>query len=242
MTHFYPFLVSIVNFFIFTITMPMVHIFGDSHAVFSFSPDAILKTGVWTIFQNNQRHYIPFSIHWLGPITMHRVGRDGLIFLDIRNYNIQEKDTIIFVFGEIDVRCHIRKQCELQQCHFNEIIEELVSNYLKTININRAMYKDLHCIIFNIVPPSDAAYNPDFPFYGTLQDRVQITYAINNTLKHFCNYHEIDFLEINDLFMDAAGALRKDISDGTVHIHPQHNHSIKERLLSILLKNKSIRS
>jgi hypothetical protein len=74
---------------------PNIHVFGDSHvSEFSNIPGCLL--------------------HYVGPITMHRIGRDGLNFLDMTSYGVQENEVAIFVFGEIDCRCHIGKQRDKQ--------------------------------------------------------------------------------------------------------------------------------
>jgi hypothetical protein len=46
-------------------------------------------------------------MHYLGPVTMHRVGRDGLRAFALNTLDIgaiRRGDALGFIFGEIDVR------------------------------------------------------------------------------------------------------------------------------------------
>src|SRR5579872_2784969 len=100
--------------FLFSIEMHAnepIYVYGNSHAAsFAEIPGCIIK--------------------WTGPTTMHRIGRDGLSFLDLRMKEIEEGATIVFVYGEIDVRCHIGKQRDLFGRKQDEIIDSLARNYL----------------------------------------------------------------------------------------------------------------
>lgn len=140
-----------------------IHVVGDSHAVFCFTGK---KSGNINDFSYKD-HTVQFSINWLGPITMHRIGRDGLSFLNITQFNVIENDIMIFVFGEIDVRCHIGKQRDFGGRNMDEILQCLVKNYCETIIKNRSLYQTVHCVVVNVVPPSDNGFNPEFPHYGT---------------------------------------------------------------------------
>jgi hypothetical protein len=69
----------------------MIHIFGDSHANNNF----------------NNIKYNNICNHYQNSITMHRVGRDNINFINFINYNINNNDIVIYQFGEVDCRCHI---------------------------------------------------------------------------------------------------------------------------------------
>jgi hypothetical protein len=69
----------------------MIYLFGDSHARFSFK-------------NMNLEHK---DLHTSG-VTMFRIGRDNQIPL-INNIHINVSDIIVFVYGEVDCRCHIHR-------------------------------------------------------------------------------------------------------------------------------------
>jgi hypothetical protein len=192
-----------------------IHVIGDSHACAFSGIDGCIP-------------------HWIGSITMHRVGRDGLGVVDFKKIGVKDGDVAVFAFGEIDVRCHIGKQRDEMHRNLDEIIEKLVSDYLNTVILNRQSYKDLICIVYLVVPPSDNVYNPNFPRYGTLDDRVMITRKINEKLLLEAKKNNIGTLDVYNQFCDSNGALKKEVSDGGVHISPTSNGIIREKLHEIL--------
>lgn len=203
-----------------------VHIFGDSHAVSSFCNQGYIEH-TWIMEYQNKLILVPYSIHWMGAITMYRIGRDGLSFLNIQKYNVQENDSAIFVFGEIDARCHIGKQRDNNDKSLEQVIDPLITNYLNSIQQNVQQYKRLNCIIFNILPPTDNDWNSEYPYYGTLEDRVYITRACNKKLKDLCPQYGFKFLDIFELYTDGDGSLNYLISDSDVHLNVSYNYPIK---------------
>jgi hypothetical protein len=211
-----------------------VYVVGDSHAAFCFGATRDLLSEERMIYNYGSLR-LPFAIYWLGPITMHRVGREGLSFLDIRRFGVKEGDVIIFVFGEIDVRCHIGKQRDCEERSLDEIINSLAENYIATIIANKKFYARVIAVVFNVIPPFPGTYNAEYPFYGTLEDRVSITYKLNATLAKLCKLHNILFLNIYDEYCNSAGDLNQALSDGGLHIGKPHNRLIKDKLLESVL-------
>lgn len=197
-----------------------IHVFGDSHAKWCF------------------RNIKGCVIHLLGPITMHRVGRDGIDFLDLRKFDVGEKDTAIFVFGEIDVRSHIGRQRDVKGRTLDEILDALVNNYIETVLRNRENYNQLQCIVFAVIPPTHnkEKENPDFPFFGSIEDRVQITRELNKRLIQGCLNHGISVLNVYDLYCTKKGDLREIYVDVVVHIRTKYNRPIR-KLLNKILEN-----
>jgi len=218
-----------------------IHVFGDSHSSFCFSNNGKLAPHELSYFQiesNEQQLSIPFSIKWLGSITMHRVGRDGIKFLNLKNHGIQENDIAVFVFGEIDARAHILKQRDEHNRPTEEIINTLVSNYMQTLNENKKQYNNITIISMSIIPPTDRCFNAKHPFYGTLNDRIAVTKQLNEKLKNECVMHGFEFLDIFDLCATPEGALKFEMSDTCVHINFQHNYIIRKKLIDQLLEKK----
>lgn len=213
-------------------TIVKVHIFGDSHSKACFRFDG---SPYDHIFIDNGFE-IHFFVHWLGPKTMHSVGRDGLNALNLKKYGVLENDVTVFVFGEIDVRCHIGKQRDHAKRTLEEIIDTLVRNYVKTINQNRAFYRNINCVIVGIVPPTNQTFNAMFPFYGTLEDRVRITRQMNDKLRNVCIQNNIKFLDVYSIYADTDGSLRPSLSDQTVHVGFGQNYPIKKLLIDLLIK------
>jgi hypothetical protein len=216
-----------------------VYIFGDSHASFCFRESAVLQkkeSFELPVTINEKSLKIPFIIHWLGPITMHRVGRDGLQFLNVKNFNVQEDDIVVFVFGEIDVRCHIGKQRDLKKRKLTEIIDELAAKYICTIKENQKQFEELACIVCCIIPPIDGLgrNNPEYPFYGELSDRIDIARRLNQKLQILCTKKNLLFLDFYDLYADFQGALNVLFADPIIHIDSIYNRGIKKKLIELV--------
>ncbi len=213
-----------------------IHSIGDSHAKSCFSNNPIDYFGYTehTKFIINNHWFAQCMVNWIGSITMHRVGRDGLRIVDVRRLPIKHGDIVIFVFGEIDVRCHIGKQRDQSRRSLDEIIDTLVTNYLATVRKNKEFMPQAYTVIMGILPPTDQAFNHVLPFYGTLNDRIEITKLLNQRLSLACQDAGILFLDIYDLFANAQGALNPALSDGIVHVHVAHNYLLKQKLINMI--------
>ena len=174
-------------------------IFGDSHAKYFFG------------FIKNA------DICWLGPVTMHRAGRDQAWFL--RSLETSSDQVGVCVFGEIDVRCHIEKQATTKRVSLENIVEELAARYVKSIRENSPFSIN---VVVGCPPPADGPglENRDFPVFGTIEKRVVITRLLNTKLRELCNTYNLLFLSVPSLYQTAKGQLDERFSDGSVHIHP----------------------
>ena len=215
-----------------------IHVIGDSHAFFCFTNTyASGPSDEHSIFygsKNGMQYSLSFLIHPLVSRTLHRVGRDGIRGLNIRNFGVQDGDIVVFLFGEVDVRCHIGRQRDECGRSQQEIIETLVTNYFKTIQENVSGYRDLICIVASLVPPCDQGFNPVQPFYGLLSDRVTITQQLNGLLKGSATMYGMHYLDIYALYAQEDGSFNLTLSDGIVHVSPRHNRLIKEALADII--------
>lgn len=228
-----------------------IHVFGDGHALCFFANEQLRGSYIYT---DIKPLLIPVEIHWLGPKTMSEFGHDGLNALDIRSpkdqdiingqvitktgKSAQENDILVFVLGAIDVRDHICKQRDLFHRDTDEMVETLVKNYCNTINLNRALYKHLTCVVMEIIPPfNDALYPKEPSLYGSLQDRIAITRLLNSHLKEACLQHNYLFLQTHDLYALKDGSLNPELSDAGCHVAFKHNHLIRRRLVNMLIEN-----
>jgi len=193
----------------------VVHTFGDSHSNFSFKTiDNVL-------------------IHWLGPKTCYSFGKKKLDILNIKNYNINDNDVIIFCFGEIDCRANIHKHVNEENSYQN-IINDIVKNYFEAIYLNVKDFSSIKTLIFNIVPPTDVnlMHNDEeiqkfvltknaneIPWKGSNEERKNYHLYFNKKLKEFSNKYNFIFLDIYNKYCDDNGFLKRELSDGNVHIN-----------------------
>lgn len=215
-----------------------IHVFGDSHASFCFSNERTAiprdEESIFRYKKNEGLRPVQFAIHWLGSKTMHAIGRDGLNVLNLRNFNVEEGDIAVFVFGEIDARCHIGKQRDLKNRQIDEIIDTLARNFLNCIYENKQLFKRLTCVVVSVTPPTNNAYNWVYPYYGSLQERADITKQLNFKLQELCASFKFKFLDIHSHYATPEGTLDDSTSDGVVHVNPQTNDQIKQMLIDLL--------
>lgn len=157
---------------------------------------------------------------WVGPVTMYRAQRDGICCL-LPEDNADYAATVL-VFGEIDVRCHAlmpNKMC----------IADVSLRYIQAAEaLKHAISTPVY--VCTIMPPTDAYRNPEFPFVGTLAERIACTRAANEVLCQAPQYG-LGVIDLFGLFAGSDGTLPADISDGTVHVRP---HIAYQRLKTMI--------
>jgi hypothetical protein len=182
-----------------------IHTIGDSHSYFGFNE--IIREEL---------------IHQLGPVLCYSFGKEKLDRCDIRKFNIKDGDTIIFCLGEIDCRCHIYKHVT-ETTTYQDIINNIVDNYFEAIelNVSISQIKLKNVCVYNVVPSVqkyNTGQNPEYPFLGSDEERKQYTLYFNKKIKEKCIEKEYIFFDIFNNYIDENGFLRKDLSDGHVHI------------------------
>ena len=205
--------------------MNTIHIFGDSHGNANFS----------NIKYNN------FINHSSQSITMYRVGRDGLEYINFKSINIKNNDIIIYQFGEVDCRCHIGKQILLLR-ELNEIIYELIDKYIDSIKNNLINYDNLKIIICCVPPQMNQQYfeniygpiTHEFPFIGTNEERIKYTNLVNSIIKNKCLENNFIFFDYYDYYENNEGTLKIELSDNICHI--VKNKYILDELYNIIDK------
>ena len=160
--------------------------------------------------------------HHLSALLCYSFGKEKLNRCDIRNFNIKDGDTIVFCLGEIDCRCHIHKHIT-ETTTYQDIINNIVDNYFEAIelNVSISQIKLKNVCVYNVVPPIqqyNTLENPEYPYLGTDEERKQYTLYFNEKIKEKCIEKKYIFFDIYNNYIDENGYLRKDLSDGNVHI------------------------
>jgi hypothetical protein len=178
----------------------MIHALGDSHAIATFGGISSVTT------------------YHVGPVTMYRAGHGGVLPEIVGGLGLQPEDVVIFCFGEIDVRCHVKMQSERQGMDPEDVLRELATSYLTkiaTLDLNYALPA-----VLAVVPPVPAnrAVNPRFPVVGTDAERSSYTIMLNRRLIAESVARGVQFVDIYTPYADASGMLRPELSDGCVHL------------------------
>lgn len=162
--------------------------------------------------------------HYMGSVLCHSIGKYGITRCDLdRVHGLSDHDTVIFCFGEIDVRCHVYKRACIENILYKHIIDSLVHNYFRAIRdmIEKCAKKCLNVGVYNIPPPSRKSTqreNIHYPYQGTDDERKAYTVYMNMCLKEECHKYAYTFVDIYNDYMDEEGFLDVRTSDGGIHI------------------------
>lgn len=180
-----------------------VYVFGDSHAQSNFGAIARCK------------------VKWLGAVTMHRIGRDGLGVLDFRQLGVPDGVSVILTFGEIDVRAHVLRQRDEKGRQINEVIETLATRFIACLQANAACYQGLRIAFCSILPPTNRIARHAHDLYGSLQDRRMVTEQLNARIRALCGEAGFAYIDVHQYFRDWDGYLNRAYADSNVHAAPE---------------------
>tara|TARA_Y100000389_G_scaffold178389_1_gene191550 strand:+ start:281 stop:871 length:591 start_codon:yes stop_codon:yes gene_type:complete len=173
--------------------------------------------------------------HFYGKL-MYSFGKLSLNVCNIKNYNVKDNDIVIFCFGEIDCRNHVHKHIS-QTTNYKSVIDLLTINYFNAINDNINQYTKLHVCVYNIIPPTKKFYcdpSHPYPFLGTDEERKLYYTYMNQKLKELCAENNFLFFDIYNDSCDKDGFLKKEFSDGNVHLrNTSHSSLLLKKILNI---------
>jgi hypothetical protein len=197
----------------------MIYVVGDSHAAYTFA-------GVPGVVA-----------HHLGPVTLRRAGgaADPLLPAAVAALGLTAADTIIWCFGEIDCRCHVKPLAEHLERGLVALLEGWVDAYLTQVQglpVNGA-----RAGVLAVLPPVEgerAAGNAQFPAAGTDAERAGYVGDLNRLLATGCAARGLLFVDVHAAYADARGLLPLALSDGHVHVcdtEPAEDMLVKMGLL-----------
>lgn len=225
-----------------------LHFIGDSHS----------KAGWWNIGRMIKAGIIkckqPFHIqnHRMATCLAYSFGRDGLSRCDItegryvttnhkkqsRVYNhdfqIRDGDSVCFVLGEPDCRCHLHKYVSRDNSA-NEIITKMIPAYYDAIKqnvdkLNAKLTTDtkkhgnmrnghINVYVQFVVPPMKQ-YGKRFPYpvLGTCKDRLNYVRTFNTLARKLSRKYNYRFINLYNEYSDKEGYMLREKSDGLLHI------------------------
>ncbi len=169
-------------------------------------------------------------VRWVGPVTMHRVGREANGMFKYENYGVNKDAVVVSVFGEIDVRAHIMRIVQSTSTPITDLIDNLVSLYVATVRHAFINSQARMQIIAGLVPPCPGMSAGGFAVAGTPEQRVVLTTAINDRLRFSCRLFGFGYLDQYTPFAADDGTLAPQWTDDGLHISRKHTEVIVPQL------------
>lgn len=228
---------------------PILHVIGDSHAYNCFTPNTAIgcRANVLARVKDVSPTDVPYAYqftHHLGSRTMHFAGRPGALATEAARCGVKAGDAVVWVFGEIDVRCHIVRQQAQHGRSSDDVIGALATNYIDGILEVQRVIELARSVVFAPIPPLD---NPgytseDFPVFGSIAERIEASRQLRGTLSTLCDRHGILFLDVSAQYETARGDLRWELSDHFCHIASGSQAAAIEALYVLLARNAQTES
>lgn len=183
-----------------------INVIGDSHCVF-FS-DKNIGIPDWSFHGINFFSGKNYNVFHIGPVLAYNLNKTGthsrgnekVTYLLQKNY-IKKNAVILCCFGEIDIRVHVLKQAEQQNKTPENIMDGIIKNYLDFLL--KLKQTNIVYVWGPIASQSDRMNNPEYPIYGSMEQRNKATKYFNEKLKEVCTENQIGFLSVfNDLIDD----------------------------------------
>ena len=170
----------------------MIHCIGDSHsAVFSGKEE---MQPIWPSRSDDRTPF--FKSYRIGPATAYQLENKKNIIDEIISYNVDiTNDSVLFCFGEVDIRAHLVKQMELQNKSKEEIVKECVDRYFSVL----LYYKNKGVNVMGWGPIASWHESKQYtggPSFGSCLERNLVTEEFNRYLKELCDNNNIGFVTI----------------------------------------------
>lgn len=175
----------------------MIHCIGDSHSAV-FSGEEKMQP-IWPQKSNNTTPY--FNCYRIGAATAYQLTNKEAIINQIINMNVNNGDKVLFCFGEVDIRAHLKKQMDEQSVSVKEIVKICVDRYFNVL----LMYKKRGIDVLAWGPIAswhESKIYTGGPSFGTNLERNELTKEFNNYLQELCLQNDIGFVSIFEGMID----------------------------------------
>ena len=139
---------------------------------------------------------------------------------------LREKE-LIFCFGEVDIRIHIKYKHQQTGVPVQKLIERTAARYLSYVSRLRQQGYRIH--VFNVVPTGDYRgaeaekwkKRLSYPFTATYEERTDYTLKINQCYRRHCQELHIPFIDIYHYLVDGKGRRREELVFDFAHLNNQ---------------------
>ncbi len=136
---------------------------------------------------------------------------------------LQNKE-LIFCFGEVDVRLHIKYKHEQLGVAVEELISATAKRYISYVARLRKQGYRIHA--FNVVPTGDFLGDDaekwkkglQYPFTATYKERKHYTELLNAAYAANCEELQVPFIDIYQNLVDETGKRKKELVFDFAHL------------------------
>lgn len=166
------------------------------------------RTNIISLGDSHSRFYEGIDMiewKWIGPALAYNINEDistnntKAQILGILEQTDPSKTAIILSFGEIDLRVHVIKRTEIENISLEESSIRVAKKYIEMIEyiVGRG-YK----VFINGPHAAGTAYNPEYPYYGSMENRNTAILIFNSYLEKYCDSKQIPFISLFDIVVD----------------------------------------
>ncbi len=139
---------------------------------------------------------------------------------------LREKE-LIFCFGEVDIRIHIKYKYEQTGIPVKELLENTAERYTAYVSRLRQQGYKIH--VFNVIPTGEYRGEAaekwknglSYPFTATHAERTQYTEMLNAMYQRYCDERGIPFINIYSYLVDATGCRKQELVFDFAHLDKQ---------------------
>lgn len=132
---------------------------------------------------------------------------------------------LIFCFGEVDVRIHLKRQHGKTGTDIATLIENTAKRYTGYVAELRQQGFDIH--IFNVIPTGNFQgedfenwrANLAYPFTTSFAERQEYTLQLNEQFKKYCAAVDLPFIDIYKHLVDVQGRRRRELVYDFSHLN-----------------------
>jgi hypothetical protein len=207
---------------------PIIHVIGDSH-IKSYS------------FEE------PFVIHHIEQATAYNLDKQNSttkskvkIEKIIGRIN-KERDILLMVFGEIDARIHIYYQYEKnkRKIDIEELINRTIQKYGETLR--RVVDAGYMVAVHGIPPATSIKINHfQYPYYGTPQQRSEISRKFNAKLRTYCSRNNIPYIDVYSVAVNREGFIKQGLAEDDIHLNKKIVPFTKQQLAAYFGNRKNL--
>lgn len=176
----------------------MIHCIGDSHSSVFSGKEEIQP--IWP--QRSDDKLDSFRSYRIGPATAYQLETKVPVLNQIIHTLVDKNnDSVLFCFGEVDIRAHLKKQMDLQNKTVAEVVKECVDRYIRIVLSYKA--QGYNVMVWGpIASWHESREYTGGPSFGTCLERNEITKEFNRYLKEWCDTTGVTFVSIFNTMTD----------------------------------------